>query len=115
MKKLLPVIALVLAAAFMSILSDSAIAKWKKSSASPSATQADTGDKIVAVHLTSIIVSGASTHSSKEYKITAATKITVDGQPAKVSNLTTGMGVTVAPAADATVAATIDATSPGKK
>lgn len=81
-------------------------AKSKKKTAAP---VADTSDKITAVHLTSITINIYATHAGKEYKVTPATKITVNGQPAQLSGLATGMDVVVAPAADGITAATIDA------
>jgi hypothetical protein len=49
------------------------------------------------------------THTGKEYKVAPATKITVNGQPAQLSGVATGMNVVIAPAADGVTAATIDA------
>ena len=80
--------------------------KSKKSTPAP---VVDTSDKISAVHLTSMTVSVHSPPASKEYKVTSATKITVNGQPAQLSGLATGMDVVVAPAADGVTAAKIDA------
>jgi len=70
---------------------------------------ADTSDRITAVHLTSITIHVYATHAGKEYKVTPATKITVNGQPAQLNGLVTGMDVVVALAADGVNAATIDA------
>jgi len=81
-------------------------AKSKKSTPAPAV---DTSDKITAIHLTSITINVYATHAAKEYKVTPATKITVNGQPAQLSGLATGMNVAVAPAADGVTAATIDA------
>lgn len=72
----------------------------------------NTNDRISAIGLTAITVGVFSPSASKQYKITPATKITVNGKPAAISNLATGMDVTVTTAADPTVAATIDARSP---
>jgi hypothetical protein len=72
----------------------------------------DTNDRISAIGLTSITVAVFSPSGSKQYKIMPATKITVNRKPATISNLATGMDVTVTTAADPTVAATIDAKSP---
>jgi hypothetical protein len=80
--------------------------KSKKSTPTPAA---DTSDKITAVHLTSITINLYATHAGKEYKVTPATKITVNGQPAQLSGLGTGMDVVVAPAADGVTAVAIDA------
>jgi hypothetical protein len=84
-------------------------AAGKKSKKSTPAPVTDTSDKISAVHLASITVSVHSPPSSKEYKVTPATKITVNGQPGQLSGLATGMAVVVAPAADGVTATTIDA------
>ena len=84
-------------------------AKSKKSTPPP---PVDTSDRITALHLTSITVTIYATHAAKEYKVTPATKITVNGQPAQLSGLATGMDVVVAPAADGVTAATIDAKTP---
>ena len=83
-------------------------AKWKSKKDTP-APVADTSDKITALHLTSITVTLYATHAAKEFKVTPATKITVNGQPAQLSGLATGMDVVVAPAPDGVTAATIDA------
>jgi hypothetical protein len=58
---------------------------------------------------------GTKFYAAKEYKVTPATKITVNGQPGTLSSLATGMDVTISTASDPTVAATIDARSPQKK
>jgi hypothetical protein len=84
-------------------------AKSKKSTPAPAV---NTSDKISAIHLTSITINVYATHQSKEYKVTPATKITVNGQPAQLSGLATGMDVVVAPAADGVTAATVDAKTP---
>jgi hypothetical protein len=83
--------------------------KSKKNAPPPAA---DTTDHITAVHLTSISISVYATHSGKEYKVTPATKITVNGQPTQLNGLTTGMSVVVAPAPDGVTAAAIDAKTP---
>ena len=85
-----------------------AAGKSKKKSPAP---VTDTNDKITAVHLTSISISVYATHSAKEYRVTPATKITVNGQPAQLNGLSTGMNVVVAPAPDGVTAAAIDAKS----
>jgi hypothetical protein len=69
----------------------------------------DTSDKISVVHLASITINIYATHSAKEYRVTPATKITVNGQPAQLNGLATGMNVVVAPAPDGVTAANIDA------
>ncbi|MDQ2824604.1 MAG: hypothetical protein M3R29_04070 [Verrucomicrobiota bacterium] len=86
---------------------------WEKKSKSKKSTPAavDTSDKISAVHLASITVSIHSPSASKEYKVTPATKITVNGEPKTLHDLATGMNVSVTLATDPTVAATIDAKS----
>ena len=83
--------------------------KSKKSTPAPAA---DTSDKITAIHLTSIAINVYATHAAKEYKVTPATKITVNGQPAQLNGLATGMSVVVAPAPDGVTAAVIDAKTP---
>ena len=90
-----------------------AIAKSKSKKTAPAVT-VSTSDKISAVHLTSITVSVHSPPASKEYKVTPATKITVNGQPGTLSSLATGMEVSVTTAPDGATAATIDAKSPKK-
>jgi hypothetical protein len=99
-------IATTLCLLFSLTLSTQAAGKSKKKSPAP---VVDTSDKISAVHLASITVSVNSPPASKEYKVTPATKITVNGQPAQLSGLGTGMDVVVAPAADGVTAASIDA------
>jgi hypothetical protein len=83
----------------------SASAKSKKSTPAP----VDTSDRIIALHLTSITVAIYATHQSREYKVTPATKIIVNGQPTQLNGLATGMDVVVTLAADGITAATIDA------
>jgi hypothetical protein len=90
-----------------------AIAKSKSKKTAPAAT-VNTNDKISAVHLASITVSVHSPPTSKEYKVTPATTITVNGQPKTLKDLATGMDVTVTTAADPTTAVTIDAKSAKK-
>jgi hypothetical protein len=80
--------------------------EWKSKKSTPTPA-ADTSDKITAVHLTSITINLYATHAAKEYKVTPATKITVNGKPAQLSGLATGMTVTVTPAADGVTAANI--------
>jgi hypothetical protein len=105
--KILSIGAVVLiAAAVLLPMVTQAKSKSKKSTAAP---VADTSDKITAVHLTSITINVYATHTGKEYKVTPATKITVNGQPAQLSGVATGMNVVIAPAADGVTAATIDA------
>ena len=102
--KFLPIVLAVLVASSFAISTQAA--SKKKSTSAPAA---DTSDKITAVHLTSISISVYATHSAKEYKVTPATKITVNGQPSQLNGLATGMDVIVTPAADGVTAATIDA------
>jgi hypothetical protein len=111
MKRLIPF------AIFLSVLlllpvapATAASKKTKK----PEAPAVSTSDKISAVHLASITVSVHSPASSKEYKVTPATTITVNGQPGKLSSLATGMEVSVTTAADPSTAVTIDAKSAKK-
>ena len=91
------------------------LAWGSKSKKTAPARVTDTSDKITSIHLTSIIVTIYSTHAAKEYKVTPATVITLNGQPSKLGNLSTGMDVTISTASDPTVAATIDARSPQRK
>ena len=81
---------------------------WKSKKSTP-APSADTHDRITAVHLTAITINLFATHSAKEYKVTSATKITVNGQPSQLSGLATGMDVVITPSADGVTAAAIDA------
>jgi hypothetical protein len=113
MKKLSSVTLFILAIAFMSLPATTTLAKGKPKKTTP--IPVDTNDKISAVHLTAITVSVYATHSSKEYKVTPATKITVNGKPGTLSGLATGMNVTVSTGTDPTAATAIDAKSPGKK
>jgi len=57
----------------------------------------------------SITINLYATHAAKEYKVTPATKITVNGQPSQLNGLATGMSVVVIPAVDGVTAAVIDA------
>ena len=104
--KVLPIIAaFVLAALFFPL---TVIGAGKKKSPTPAS---DTSDRISAVHLTSITLSIYANHQSKEYKVTPATRITVNGQPSQLSGLATGMDVVVT-APDGITAAVIDAKTP---
>jgi hypothetical protein len=89
-----------------------AIAKSKSKKTAP--VTVSTSDKISAVHLTSVTVSVHSPAASKEYKVTPATTITVNGQPKTLKDLATGMEVSVTTAPDGATAATIDAKSAKK-
>jgi len=105
--KILSIGAAVLIGAAVSIpMVTEAKSKSKKTTPVPAT---DITDKISAVHLASIIVSVHSPPASKEYKVAPATRITVNGRPAQLSGLATGMDVVVASAADGGTAATIDA------
>jgi len=106
--KFLPAIAALLAVALL--FPSKTFGSGKKKSSPPPA--ADTSDHITAVHLMSITINLFATHSAKEYKVTPATKITVNGQPSQLSGLATGMSVVVAPAPDGVTAAAIDAKTP---
>ena len=101
--KILPSIVVTLA--LIIATSFSASAKSKKSTPAP----VDTSDRIIARHLTSITVTIYATYQSREYKVTPTTKITVNGQPAQLNGLATGMDVVVTLATDGITAATIDA------
>ena len=106
--RFLPAIAALLAVALL--FPSKSFSAGKKKSAPPPA--ADTTDHITAVHLTSVSINLFATHAAKEYRVTPATKITVNGQPAQLNGLATGMSVVVAPAPDGVTAATIDAKTP---
>lgn len=72
----------------------------------------DVNDRITALHLTSVTVTLGATQKSVEFKVTPATKITVNGQPAQMSGLAVGMDIRVTAAPnDPTSAAAIDATT----
>ena len=103
--KFLPAIAALLAVALL-FPSKSFGAGKKKSAPTPAP---DTSDHITAVHLTSITINVYATHAGKEYKVTPATKITVNGQPSQLNGLATGMSVVVTPSPDGVTAITIDA------
>ena len=113
MTKLLFVTGLLLVAAFIPI-PPTAFARGPRGKKGHS-PEVDTSDRITALHLTSITITVYSTHASKEYKVTPVTKITLNGKPATLSSLSTGMGVSISPASDPSVAAAIDAESPQKK
>ena len=66
---------------------------------------------MTAVHLTSIAINVYTTHAGKEFKVTPATKITVNGQPSRIDGLATGMSVVVTSAQDGVTAVNIDAKS----
>ena len=107
--KILPFLAAIVISALLLPVTTLGAGKSKKKSPTPSATTADT---ITAVHLTSITINVFATHASKEYKVTPATKITVNGQPAQLNGVITGMQVLVTPAPDGVTAVAIDAKTP---
>ena len=108
MKILLNALAVLFVIASVSI-PPTTLAWGSKSKKSAPAATIDTSDKITSLHLTSIIVTIYSTHAAKEYKVTPATKITLNGQPGTLSSLATGMDVTVTTTPDAVTAVAIDA------
>jgi NADH:ubiquinone oxidoreductase subunit 5 (subunit L)/multisubunit Na+/H+ antiporter MnhA subunit len=105
--RFLPIFGALLTFALLPLV-NTAAGKSKKSST----PAAGTTDHITAVHLASIAISVYATHAAKEYKVTPATKITVNGQPSQLDGLATGMSVVVTSAADGVTAATIDAKTP---
>jgi hypothetical protein len=105
--RFLPIFGALLTFALLPLISTAAGKSKKSPTPAP-----DTTDHITAVHLTSIAISVYATHVAKEYKVTPATKITVNGQPSQLNGLATGMSVVVTPAADGVTAATIDAKTP---
>jgi hypothetical protein len=112
--KTLPTILALSLGALVLFFSNTQAAGWKSKSSKKEtpAPAADNSDKITAIHLTSITINLFATHSAKEYKVTPATKITVNGQPSQLNGLATGMSVTVTPAPDGVTAASIDANTP---
>jgi hypothetical protein len=60
-------------------------------------------------HLTSITINIFANHLAKEYWVTPATNITVNGRPARLDGLSTGMSVTVTFSPDGFTAANIEA------
>jgi hypothetical protein len=110
-----------IAALFSALLlaaAPSSVYGWgKKNSGKKKETEVNTSDRITALHLSSITVTVYSTHASKEYRVTPATRVTINGNPGNFSGLSTGMDVTVTPGADPGVAAAIEAktTTPAKK
>ena len=103
--KFLPAIAALLAVALL-FPSKSFGAGKKKSTPTPAP---DTNDRIIALHLTSITINFYATRAAKEYKVTPATKITVNGQASQLSGLATGMSIIVIPSPDGVTAFTVDA------
>jgi len=76
----------------------------KKSTPTP-----ETSDTLIAIYLTSITINTYTTHAAKEFKVTPATKIIVNGTPSQLSGFATGMDVIVTPASDGITAAAIEA------
>ena len=113
MKKTSIFAAFILSAAFICISPATMSAKGRKKAPTPVAI--DTNDKITAVHLASITIHVFATQLSKEYRVLPATKITANGRPGKLSDLATGMDVTVTVGANPGVADTIDAKSPARR
>jgi hypothetical protein len=113
MKKTSIIAAFFLAAAFICISPATISAKGRKKAATP--VPIDTHDTITSVHLASITIHVFANQSAKEYRVLPTTKITVNGRPGKLSDLTTGMDVAVTTGANPGVADTIDATSPARK
>lgn len=112
MKRILPFAIFLSVTLFLPITP--AMAWDKKSKSKKPAPEVSTSDKISAVHLTSITISVHSPPASKEYKVTPATKITVNGESKMLRDLATGMDVSVTTGSDPTAAVTIDAKSPKK-
>jgi len=107
--KFLPAIAAFLAVALLLPSKSFGAGKSKRHSPTPTP---DTTDHITAVHLTSIAINVYATHAGKEYKVTPATKITVNGQPSRIDGLATGMSVVVTSSQDGVTAVNIAANSP---
>ena len=107
--KFLPAIVALLAVALLFPSKTFGAGKSKKHTPMPTP---DTTDHITAVHLTSITINVYATQSGKEYKVTPATKITVNGQPSRIDGLATGMSVVVTSAQDGATAVNINAKSP---
>ena len=107
--RFLPAIAALLAVALLFPSETFGAGKSKKHPATPGP---DTTDHITAIHLTSVTVNVFATHSAKEYHVTPATKITVNGQPSRLDGLATGMSVLVTSAQDGITAVNIDAKTP---
>ena len=112
--KILPFLAAIVISALLMPITGAppsvfAASKSKKKSPTPAA---DTSDRITSVHLASITINLFATHAAKEFKVTPATKITVNGQPSQLSGLATGMDVVVTAAPDGVTAAAIDAKTP---
>jgi len=104
--KFFPAIAALLAIALLFTSKTFGAGKSKKATPAPSA---DTSDHITAVHLTSITISIFATHLAKEYRVTPVTNITVNGRPARLDGLSTGMSVIVTCSPDGFTASNIEA------
>src|ERR1700746_2892543 len=107
--RFLPAIAALLVVALLFPSKALGAGKSKKHTPTPAP---DMTDHITAIHLTSISINLYATQTAKEYKVTPATKITVNGQPSRVDGLATGMSVVVTSALDGATAVSIDARSP---
>src|SRR2546430_17567443 len=101
MKKISVIAAFVLTIALLCASPATMLAKGKKKAPAP--VPIDTNDKITAVHLASVTIHVFATQSSKEYRVTPATKITVNGRPGTLSDLATSMDVTVTSGANSCV------------
>jgi hypothetical protein len=104
--KFLPAIAALFAVALLFPSKTFGAGKSKKHTPTP---LPDASDHITAIHLTSFTINVYATHAQKEYKVTPATKITVNGQPSRLDGLATGMSVLVTSAQDGVTAVNIDA------
>ncbi len=107
--KFFPAIAALLAVALLFPSKTFGAGRSKKGTPMPSL---DTSDHITAIHLTSITINVFATHLAKEYRVTPATNITVNGRPAQLDGLSTGMSVIVTPSPDGFTAANIQARTP---
>lgn len=107
--RFLPAIAALLAVAVMFQSKAFSAGRSKRHSPTPAP---EIADHITAIHLTSITINVYATQAAKEYKVTPATKITVNGQPSRLDGLATGMSVRVTSALDGATAVSVDAKSP---
>ena len=103
--KVLPLAVAVLAGALLYPLTTVGAGKSKKKST----PVPEPSDKITAIYLTSITINTYTTHAAREFKVTPATKITVNGTLSQLTGLATGMDVVVTPASDGITAARIEA------
>jgi hypothetical protein len=104
--KFFPAIAALLAVA---LLFPSKTLGGGKSKKATRTAPVDTSDHITAVDLTSITINIFATHVAKQYQVTTATTITVNGRPTKLDGLATGMSVIVTPSPDGFTAVNIEA------